>query len=779
MREAMKRSLEKLGRMLTIASLFVLILSEAVLADESYDIGSIRTLEIIFEEDNWDQILDNYYLAGNDERLIGTAYIDGILYESVGVKYKGNSSYEPDRIKNPLNIKLDYVLVDQKLDGYGTLKLANEFLDPSYLREVLGYEIARKYTPAGKANFINVYINDELIGLYSNVQSVDKFFLANNYYSNDNVFIKGDCSEFQGSEGGARLKYLGQDSTLYYPHYEMKSEYGWKNLVDLCDTLNNQIQDIEEVLNVDRTLWFLAYHNLLLSFDSPINAPRNYYLYKDGTDRFNIIFWDLNMTFGNYLGDVPGSPNPQLSDLQQLDPFYNTDNPEFPILNKLLQIMKYRKRYISHMKTIMEENFVNGWYMDRGLELQEIIDQDVQADPNNLFTYQDFLDNLHQSSGGGFVEIFGIEELMMGRVEWLETHPMFSATAPLIENVDLSPSEPTPNSTIWITAEIIEAENAYIGYRESLVSKFVFKEMFDDGQHEDGNSGDGVYGVSIQTGNSNIQYYLLAENDNVSTYLPKRAEYEYFTVDIVGNLVINEFLASNNNVVVDQDGEYDDWVELYNNSDSDINLNGFYLSDDIVDPQKWVFPDTSISANDYLIVWTDNDVEQEGLHTNFKLSASGEQIILFDFNNETMDECSFGEQDENLSFGRFPNGNGAFVQMSPTFAEENVGEVNSVNVDNAAVMPEVTCLAVNYPNPFNSTTNIRFYLAESGKVELYIYNVLGEKIATLHNSDLIKGHHEVCWEGKGTSGQKVSSGLYLSVLKTSGIIDSRKILMLK
>jgi len=94
------------------------------------------------------------------------------------------------------------------------------------------------------------------------------------------------------------------------------------------------------------------------------------------------------------------------------------------------------------------------------------------------------------------------------------------------------------------------------------------------------------------------------------------------------HVVINEFLASNQNVI--QDPEFDkfsDWIELYNSTDKEVNLTGYFLTDNIDIPDKWEFPDnTTIPANGYLIVWADG--EDSDLHSNFKISKSGEEFTL-------------------------------------------------------------------------------------------------------------------------------------------------------
>ncbi|MCD4697743.1 MAG: CotH kinase family protein, partial [Bacteroidales bacterium] len=246
---------KKMKKNLLLITIIILAFSINVFGQDFYDINTVNTIEITFSQSNWDEILDNYYAVGNKERLIATAVINGVRFDSVGVRYKGTSSYNSQQTKNPFNIKLDYLIDGQEINGYGTLKLANVFKDPSFVREVLGYEIVRKYMPASRANFINVYVNGDIIGLYTSVQSVDKSFLKNCFYSDENAFIKGDPQLEQGpGNPGASLEYLGPDSTTYYDYYEMKSDYGWQDLTNFCDTLNNFTSDIESVLNIDRLL---------------------------------------------------------------------------------------------------------------------------------------------------------------------------------------------------------------------------------------------------------------------------------------------------------------------------------------------------------------------------------------------------------------------------------------------------------------------------------------------------------------------------------------------
>ncbi len=95
------------------------------------------------------------------------------------------------------------------------MKLANVFKDPSFVRETLSYEIAKKYMAASNANYIKVTINGTYLGLYTSVQSVDKFFMANHFFSNDYARFKGELTS-----GMPTLStiwgYFGMDSTSYF-----------------------------------------------------------------------------------------------------------------------------------------------------------------------------------------------------------------------------------------------------------------------------------------------------------------------------------------------------------------------------------------------------------------------------------------------------------------------------------------------------------------------------------------------------------------------------------
>lgn len=143
-------------------------------------------------------------------------------------------------------------------------------------------------------------------------------------------------------------------------------------------------------------------------------------------------------------------------------------------------------------------------------------------------------------------------------------------------------------------------------------------------------------------------------------------------------VVINEVLASNGSVVPDPQGEYDDWIEVYNIGDGPLDLAGMYLTDDLAAPTRWQFPLdrpslTTIAARGYLLVWADGDTEDPGLHANFKLNAAGEEVALVLADGRTVaDHVRFGELPADTSYARIPNGSGTWQPLNvPTPGQAN------------------------------------------------------------------------------------------------------------
>ncbi|MBN2132347.1 MAG: CotH kinase family protein, partial [Sedimentisphaerales bacterium] len=171
------------------------------------------------------------------------------------------------------------------------------------------------------------------------------------------------------------------------------------------------------------------------------------------------------------------------------------------------------------------------------------------------------------------------------------------------------------------------------------------------------------------------------------------------------SLVINEVLASNGAVGRDPQGQYEDWIEIYNYADASIDVGGMYVTDDLTRPTKWRIPAadpalTTIASQGYLLIWADGDTADQGLHADFKLDAGGEEVGLFDADGSTLiDAMVFPALGCDVSYGRYPDAEEQWCFFAvPTPAAQNEGAY-------AGVVGEVqiSCEHGFYDEPFTVT----------------------------------------------------------------------------
>lgn len=690
--------------------LFFCLVATNAFSQGFYDLNTLQKIEITFAQSNWDYMLDTAKTGSEGMILATSVTINGVLFDSVGVKYKGNSSYNANNAKNPLHIELDYVHGNADYQGYTDIKLSNGKSDPSFIREVLSYQILRNYMHASLANWAQVYINGQEYGLFTNVESINKDFIDNHFQVTGKTIVK--CNPAQAGPGGGNsaLINLGTDSTSYYTNYEIKSNYGWADLLHLIDTVNNQSAALDKLMDIDRAIWMLGFSNVLVHLDSYTGAfGQNYYLAMDNNHRFNPIIWDLNMSFGGFPMTASGGAL-SVTQMQNMSPILESTNAARPLIKNILANPMYKRMYIAHMKTINNEYFGNGAYLPLAQSMMAIVDTAVNSDPHKFYTYANFQNSLTTSlggggGGGGGFSIPGIQLLMDARATYLNGTTQFAQVPPTISNI--AHTSATINSNVDITASISNPTYAYIGYRYMITDKFTYIQMYDDGAHQDGAAGDGVFGASIPMNAPVVQYYLYAENANAGIFSPERAEHEFYTLQAEAapisyqQVVINELMATNTATTQDPTGEFADWIELYNNTTAPINMSGIYLSDDAANLQKWYFPlGTIIPANGFLIVWADQDLLETDIHSNFKLGAAGETLILSNTNGAILDSVTYPVMTADVSYERFPNGTGAFTLMTPTF--------NAINLTTAIEDGTNTQTLRVYPNPTNDIIFIAF-----------------------------------------------------------------------
>ncbi len=738
-------------------------------AQDFYNEDSIQLIKIYFDYQDWDYRLDTAKAGKENYILARYCTVNGQRFDSVGVKYKGNSSYRNTQVKNPLHIKLDWTISNQEYNDISSIKLGNNFADPSAVREVMSYEILRNYMDCSKANFSKLYINDKYIGLYTNVETVNKKFCSEHFGSSDHVFVKGNPDR-PGANSTSNLVYINKDSSSYYAYYGMENGYGWSKLIALMDTLKNNSNNLEKIVDIDRSIWMHAFNSVFSNYDSYTGSfSQNYYLYEDDFGRFLPVIWDLNMSIGGFPGMGGATTTDKI-------PFFNGEtNAARPLIQKILQNARYKKMYTAHVRTFCKEFISNKEYQNIAKRLQAKVDTIVKNDPNSLTTYSAFLTSLTApiSSGGGpGGSAPGIYTLMEARLAYFNTVAEFKSVPPVIGMPVLSTQAVTIGDSTWIRVAVSNCNYVYIASRKNKYGLFLKQTMWDDGLHHDGAAGDGMYGAFVIPETKKTQYYIYAENNSAGVFSPERAEYEFYTINAnipyqdikAGNIVINELMSVNRNTVKDTtDDNYEDWLEILNTTNESLDISGFYLSDEFSNSTKWEFPKaTVIPANQRIIVWLDEDSNTTlgGIHANFKLSSAGEELIFSRPDGLVLDSLHFGVIPADYSLERCPDGTGDFIVTAhSTFNQVNC-IINQVSNDALSSIKY-------YPNPVQGILYID--VADIDPIKLYIMDLKGVNQCqhTLYNSTTYR-----------ISTQNLVPGFYiLKVVNGKGEACNQKILV--
>lgn len=227
-----------------LATVMALTTSAALSAQSGdlYDDGVLQHYKLTFKDANYWKLL-------HDNR-VKKIYIkadlvhDGKTYRDVSVRFRGNSSWlgVVNKDKKPFKIKLDEFVPGQRIKGYRTLNLNNNFLDPTMMREPLSYWVIRQFMPAPGCNFAKLTINGKNWGVYINAQQVNKDFLDHWYDEDDGIRYRGEWVDGEKDQTKTGLTWLGPNANSYKRFYQIKTESAqdpWTPLVDMIGKLNN------------------------------------------------------------------------------------------------------------------------------------------------------------------------------------------------------------------------------------------------------------------------------------------------------------------------------------------------------------------------------------------------------------------------------------------------------------------------------------------------------------------------------------------------------------
>ena len=502
-----------------------------------FDEDSLRSIHLDFYNPNYHAYLVNSWYYNPDERIPAKLTLNGTVYDSVGVRYKGNSTFclpnDNFNPKVPYNIDFNYFIDSQKVLGYKKMKLANAWMDPTFVKQIVSSNIYRNYLPSGESNLIKLYVQGNYLGLYINDESINKQFIKKHFDEKSGPLFKCDnidrfCDTANApSAYPPSLIYLGEDSSLYYNSYDMKSDNGWGELVNLITTLNYNFSQIDSVLNVDRTLWAFAVNQVLLNLDCyNTYYIHNYYLYQTKDGLFQMIPWDLDNTFS---GAIMGFDYFNQSNIYEYDPYHYGSPGDRPLAEKLLNDPLYRKQYTAHIRTIMNESLDTAVIRNQITQLQSLAHTAADNDQWKGFSMSQYYSNVESAlwTSWGFG---GIMSTIDARKQYLLSHPEISQVPPLISNVSVNNNLVEANVFNSSSVDLMITSSQYN-------SKFQPFAMNDDGINGDLTPNDGIYSIQLPfVGNTNVKFYIRAENNDAMILSPERAEYEFYEYSTISGL---------------------------------------------------------------------------------------------------------------------------------------------------------------------------------------------------------------------------------------------------
>lgn len=697
--------------------------------------------------------------------------IDGTIINDVGIRFKGLSSYlVAETLKKPFKLDFNEYISGQTYDGLKKINLHNGAADPSLQREMLSYKMLREMglsTP--RTAYTKLFLNDEYWGVYILVEQIDDTFLKSNFADKEGNLFKNIKN--------TNLSWLGNDPSAYQEYFDLKTnetENDWSELINLVDVINNVPDSlfetaIEDILDIPSFLKTLAIDITINNWDAYVLNGRNFYLYYHPIEeKFHWIPWDYNIPWaGRFFHE--GNPLPpdnldcplqtafvwtQYADsVNFIDDTYPPAETWFWEFGDGTTSTESNPIHVFPDQTVYEVCLVTTRTHDGNIcEIHRCETIDLSFIPSDCTAIIDSL-SPYPAEDPFYVQTAALQNSCCNA--WNSSCEVFydnfesgGANLGLGTNLFLIQNNPT-RILVYRLMSFPKFKNQYLEYSCYIQDKIFMEENIDtliDANFElikdevevephflftkdyfkyangDGSGGGG--GALIPP----LRTYL----KDKKIFFQQQLNFTGLTCDVDSSIsipfqsvVINELVASNNSQsgIADSEGEADDWIELYNNTSDTIWLEDYYFTNNKSYPKRWQFPSqTKILPNDFLILWADKDINQDGIHLPFKLPAIGTSLFLLHKNGAIIDSISYGQQFPNIAFARVPNGTGDFKNQSTTFLDNNENTTSNKNMNNGQ---NVNIWVA--PNPVNNRFSIEG-ISNDEEYHFVLYNQIGQPV---------------------------------------------------
>lgn len=461
--------------------------SAAVSYADLFDPFSVMEIDISVDEDDWQEMLDN---ALAEEYISCDLTVNGTTYYNVGVRPKGNTSLttvaSSDSDRFSFKFEMDHYVDGQTCEGLDKFVVNNIQSDATWMKEYLSYQLLTQIgVPSPLYCYAHITVNGEEWGLYLAIEALEDSFAERVYGLDHGQLYKvegsvggggmdrGEAGElpdgmaapenadegagamqtppdlanrenFAGDRGGmggmsgsgGDLLYTDDDESSYSAIFDNSvfdsTSTDRQRVIEALRALSEG-EDLEQYINVDEVLRYIAANAVLVNLDSYFGTmEHNYYLYEED-GQLSILPWDYNLSFAGFQsGSAESAVNFPID-----TPVSGVSMEDRPLISQLLAVPEYQEQYHAYLQEILDEYFNSGLFLSTIRTIDNRISPYIQNDPTAFYTYEEYQAGVEALKEFGLLRAQSIEGQLNGSIP-STTEGQEADSSALIDAGDLS-----------------------------------------------------------------------------------------------------------------------------------------------------------------------------------------------------------------------------------------------------------------------------------------------------------------------------------------------------